>query len=235
MRNKLFIAAVTISLVISFLAGTIFVEVAKANPYWGVYPVAPNQDKPILVVESPTNYSTIIEGNITLNFTVIKPSSWNMSVAPFGTCANGRIDSVNVSLNGLQEFQEFLYFDNLNGGGSWNKSYSLNLGELHLGLNAVQVIASALALSSSGNYPMNVTSTLYLNYSEISPTPTISPIITPSPSTTQQPTSTPPWVLPLIESELIREIMLRNIIIAVVAIIAIISVVLLVYFKNIKK
>jgi hypothetical protein len=196
-KNKSFMAAIVIAaFFISLVAGMHSVKVAKANPYWGVYPAEPTQDKPILVIESPGNFSTCTEGNVTFNLTIIKPSSWNMTLAPFGTCANGRIDSVNVSLNGLQEFQEFLYINDLNGGGSWNKSYSLSLGELHFGLNAVEVMVSALALSSSGNYPMNVTSTLYLKYSAISPTPTVSPIITPSPSPTQQPTITPEPTIP---------------------------------------
>jgi hypothetical protein len=194
MSKKTFMATIIFTvLLVSLVIGLQTSEVANANPYWGVYPAEPTQDKPILVIESPGNHSSCSKGNVTLNLTIIKPSSWNMTVAPFGTCANGRIDSVNVSLNGLQEFQEFLYFNDLNGGGSWNKSYSLNLGELHLGLNAVQVIVSALALSSIRDYPMNVTSTLYLKYSAISPPPTqsLTPSISPSEAPTQQPTPTP--------------------------------------------
>jgi hypothetical protein len=192
-KKTLMATIVILAFLISIVAGMQTAEMAKANPYWGVYPAEPTQDNPIMVIESPGNHSTCTKGNVTLNFTVIKPSSWNMTVAPFGTCANGRIDSVNVSLNGLQEFQEFLYFDDLNGGESWNKSYSLSLGELHFGLNAVEITVSALALSSIGNYPMNVTSTLYLKYSAISPTPAQShtPSISPSESPTQQPTIEP--------------------------------------------
>ena len=202
MSKKIFMAAITVSLfLISIFAGMKAAEIAKANPYWGwvpgVVPAEPSKDKPILVIESPGNYSTCNEGNIALNFTIIKPSSWNHTVLPFGDCANGHIKSVNVSLNGIQEFQDYLNADNLNGGDYWNKSYSVNLEGLHFGINSLNVMVFANAFyidkTSTNNtvsyYPMNVTDTLYL-ISGLSDNSTTTPAMSPStpslsPSATQ--------------------------------------------------
>jgi hypothetical protein len=174
MEKRAYIAAITILLIfVSLTVSAQVIQEDRANPSWGwfsgVVPAEPSADKPILVIESPGNYSACAEGNVTLNFTVIKPNSWNHTVLPFGSCANGRIESVNVSLNGLSEFQESLDFNDLNGGGSWNKSYSINMEGIHSGINSLSVIVFAHAFYIGNNssntvsiYPMNVTDTLHL-------------------------------------------------------------------------
>ncbi len=169
-------------LISSLVAGMQVVKVTQANPTWGVYPTEPNQDKPILIIENPQNDSICTQNGIILNFTVIKPSSWNQIVAPFGSPAVGRIESVNVSLNGKQEYQDFLNTNYLNGADNWNKNYSICISGLLLGTNIIEVTVFAKTSyfneNSTNNmvsfYPMNVTDTLYLNYSEASPTPTLS-------------------------------------------------------------
>jgi hypothetical protein len=205
-----------IFLLTSLTAGTLLVELAKANPYWGwvpgVVPAEPSKDKPVVLIESPGNYSLCAEGNVTLNFTVVKPSSWNHTVLPFGDCANGHIRSVNVSLNGVEEFQDYLNADNLNGGSYWNKSYSLNIGGLRLGTNALSVTVFANAFYIENNstdeavsvYPMNITDILFLicgTSPTPSPSPSPSPTISPSPppSPTKAPSTSvaefPKWII----------------------------------------
>ncbi len=216
MKNKTVMATISILVfLISLVAGMQAAEVVQANPYWGVHPKQPNLDKPLLIVESPGNYSTCTERSALVNFTVTKPSSWNQTVAPFGTPYAGQIESVNVSLNGKQEFQDVLASDNLNGSGIWSKSYSINVDGLNSGINALEVIVNAATFYTTENitrgivtdwineYPMIVTDTIYLNFSDASPTPSVTPTpsltptssLTPSPSIPEFPT----WIiLPLV-------------------------------------
>lgn len=207
MDKKTFVAALAILFV--FVSSTVIVQgirEARANPSWGwfsgVVPAEPNKDKPILVIESPQNYSICNGGNVTLSFTVIKPSSWNQTVQPFGDCAIGHIKSVNVSLNGVEEFQDYLNADNLNGGNYWNKSYSLDIGGLHLGTNSLSVTVFANAFYIDNNstdktvsiYPMNVTEMVYLvcgTSPTSSPSPSQSPTLSPSPFSSTSTSSTP--------------------------------------------
>ncbi len=190
MKEKTFIAAFEILLIfVSLTVSAQGIQAARANPYWGwvpgVVPAEPSNDKPILVIESPGNYSLCDEGNVTLSFTVIKPSSWNHTVQPFGDCANGHIKSINASLNGVEEFQDYLNGNNLNGGNYWNKSYSLSIGGFHLGTNSlsVTVFANAFYINNSNTnktvstYPMNVTDTIYLIFGS---SPTSSPSTIPT-------------------------------------------------------
>ena len=188
MDKKAFIAVLA-SLLLASIMGILSLHAAEANPYWGwvpgVVPAEPSRDKPILVIETPSNYSICDGGYVALNFTVIKPSSWNHTVQPFGDCANGHIKSVNVSLNGVEEFQDYLNGNNLNGGSDWNKSYSLSIGGVHLGTNSLSVTVSANAFYIDNNstnktvsiYTMNVTDTIIL-ISGSSPTSSPAPIPT---------------------------------------------------------
>ncbi len=169
--------ATTIVVFLSFLIGFQISEVAKGNPTWGVYPTEPNLDTPILILNSPRNHTSFNSGeSISLNFNVEKPGSWNQTVAPFGSPAIGHIDSVNVSLNGRQYYQDFLGADYLNGIGVWSKSYSISIDGLNSGANAIEVTVFAQTFyfnqyspnNTVSHYPMNVTDTIYLNYSKIS-------------------------------------------------------------------
>lgn len=176
MIKKTFMATIIVTACLfSLVAGMQSVEVAKANPTWGLRPSTPNQDKPIIVIETPENNTYCSNRSVMLNFTVIKPSSWNWTLVPFGSCANGDIESVTVNLNGKQEFQDYLSADKLNGGGYWNKSYSLTIDGLNSGINSLSliVLADAQYINSTvtvgdtttrtgASVPMNVTDTLYL-------------------------------------------------------------------------
>jgi hypothetical protein len=90
------------------------------------------------------------------------------------------------------------------------------------------------ANDTSGN--MGKSDTILFAVDSPTPFPTLTPNISPYASPTQQPTPTPTDVLPLIESERIREIMLTDAIITVTVIITIISgIIALIYFKKIRK
>jgi hypothetical protein len=210
--NKATVVSATIAFALLFFstAEIRFVDVAKGNPFWGLYPAEPNQDKPLLIIENPANYTTPSQDSVILNFTVVKPISWNHTVAPFGTCADGSMHNVTISLNGLEKFQELLPGNDLNGSGAWSKSYSISIDGLQTGENILEIAVFADALyfneNSTNNtvshYPLNVASSLYMNYPETpTPTPTLLPIFSPSISPTQQPVASssapefPSWIL----------------------------------------
>ena len=58
MDKKAFIAVLA-SLLLASIMGILSLHAAEANPYWGwvpgVVPAEPSKDKPILVIETPSN------------------------------------------------------------------------------------------------------------------------------------------------------------------------------------
>jgi hypothetical protein len=69
-------ATLIVSLLISLVTGTLFVEVTKANPM--PYPPTPSTDLPTLTIQTPENNSdTYANNNLELNFSVTKPDSWD--------------------------------------------------------------------------------------------------------------------------------------------------------------
>lgn len=214
MGKKTFMAAIIITVfLISLPVGMQAVDVAKANPI--PYPPTPNKDEPNLQVQNPqnfTSYSLEDTTTITLNFTITKPISWNLTQPNFGFPAIGKIQTVNATQNDRLIFNDFLGADFLNGTGEWSKEYSVNLNDFNLGLNKIEVSVYAMTFSTPDyyvetavkTYPMYVTDTIYLNFTDSSPvpavtlvpslSPSLSPIPTPSliESPTQQPTHTQP-------------------------------------------
>ena len=98
MRNKSFIAAISLSLILILtVGGVLIIEVARANPI--PWPSTPNQDKPTLTVQTPQNNTSYnADNSVYLSFTVTEPGSWHnpqWGVVPFGL-----VDSVKAYLDG---------------------------------------------------------------------------------------------------------------------------------------
>ena len=132
--QKTFIAANTISLIlISLLAGIIFVEEAKANPFFPSGSHTNEPANPLINLQSPDGNITNTS-NIWLNFTVTPPlTSWTTKDgSPIGT-TYGSISSVKYSLDGVERL---IYY---------NKSYLsilyywVNLGTLAVGQHTIKI------------------------------------------------------------------------------------------------
>ncbi len=129
MPKKLLATIIIIATILTL--GLLQVVEVDANPVpWAS---TPNLEKPTLTIQSPQN-NTKYNNSIVVNFTVIKPESWN-SVHMFSYYVGG-IDSVNVSLDGNQ-----VSYDNI------GSSYFVNLN-----------------LSSSGPHSLNITVLSYTYY-----------------------------------------------------------------------
>jgi hypothetical protein len=206
MSKKTFMATIIITaFLISSVAGMQAVQVAKANPL--PYYFTPNHDEPVLIVETPQNYTTYTVSSILLNFTVIRPSSWYTTMRTlFHMPAFGTISNITVSLNGNEKYYDEFPKDFVNGTSGWSKNYSICVGPLDLRLNTLEINVTAYTYYVSqdyydkpgepiNQYPMNVKDTIYLNFpnASSSPTPSPSPSLTSSPilSSTPSPTLAP--------------------------------------------
>jgi hypothetical protein len=73
--KKLLASTIFLSMILVSVVSTLCVEVVDANPVpWST---TPNIEKPALTVISPQNYTTYNADSLYLNFTAIKPDSWN--------------------------------------------------------------------------------------------------------------------------------------------------------------
>ena len=219
MSKKSFMASIIIlAFLISLAAGMQTVEVAKANPI--PWLSTPNQEKPTLTIETPQNYTTYNDSSIFLNFTVTKPSSWEVYwVIPYV----GQIAFIDVYLDGNLSFHLSVYGSNLT---SYNlTSFSVMLNQSALGLHKANVTVQSYTYyrgpaynntyilsqitSSSGpvyEYPIVVSDSVYFTVveepsSSLSPSPTVLPTTSPSPSPTPSPSipEFPTWiVIPLV-------------------------------------
>jgi len=154
------------------LFGIIDVGATKANPTWLFQP---NQDEPVLIIETPQNYTTINGGGLILNFTVTKPCSWNESNV-WNTIPAGMIDSVTVTLNGKEVFAD--YPSSLSGLlNNVTNTYSVTVKKFDSGMNTLRVNVLAHTAAGYGytdemgeptaganTLRMNVTDTLIVNY-----------------------------------------------------------------------
>jgi hypothetical protein len=109
MKNKSFVAAISIGLILFFtVAGALVIGVARANPV--PWPATPNQEKPTLKIETPQNNTEYNADSVYLNFTITRPDSWHnpqWAVVPFGQVA-----SVEVYLDGSIINLTYSYSDN---------------------------------------------------------------------------------------------------------------------------
>ena len=96
MPKKLLATTIILAIILAFVVGIQAVEVADANPV--PWLTTPNLEKPTLTVISPQNYTTYNADSLNLNFTAIKPDSWNAIyiVVPYV----GQIYSADVYLDG---------------------------------------------------------------------------------------------------------------------------------------
>ena len=206
-KKTLMATIVILTFLVSSVAGMQTVHVAKANPL--PYYFTPNHDEPVLMVETPQNYTTYNVNIILLNFTVIRPSSWYTTMRTlFHMPAFGTISNITVSLNGNEKYYDEFPKDFVNGTSGWSENYSICVGPLDLRLNTLEINVTAYTYYVSqdyyeksgepiNQYPMNVKDTIYLNFPNASSSPTPSPTLAPSPtisssfSPTQQPTAEP--------------------------------------------
>jgi hypothetical protein len=225
------------------LFGIIDTGVATANPVpWSS---VPNLEEPALVIETPQNYTTFNAGSILLNFTVIKPDSWN-TVHMFVVHYIGEIASMAVYLDGNLTERYAMYGSNI-------ARFSVMLNESELGLHEINVtvlsftyyqgpafnnshILSTTIKDSSGpvyEYPIEVSDTVFFNVDTStpspspslspspSPTPTapfIFPLSTPPPSLTQQPTQTPSSTPNNTQENLTSVLIIVGLVVAIVAV-----------------
>jgi uncharacterized membrane protein len=114
--------------------------------------------------------------------------------------AFGTISNITVSLNGNEKYYDEFPKGFVNGTSGWSENHSICLGPLDFGLNTLEINVTAYTYYVSqdyyeksgepiNQYPMNVTDTIYLSFSDTSSSPTSSP----SPSLTSSPilSSTP--------------------------------------------
>ncbi len=96
MPKKLLATTIILVTILAFVVGIQAVEVANANPV--PWLTTPNLEKPTLTVISPQNYTTYNANSLNLNFTAIKPDSWNAIyiVVPYV----GQMYSADVYLDG---------------------------------------------------------------------------------------------------------------------------------------
>ena len=93
-------AVFAVVFVISILIGVQAVEGVDANPVPWSY--TPNQENPILAIETPQNHSNY-KCNVNVNFSVTTPVSWNayyQPLTPSRIYYIGELDSIQVSLDG---------------------------------------------------------------------------------------------------------------------------------------
>jgi hypothetical protein len=168
MSKNVFMAIIILTFLFSLVAGMQTVMTAKAQ---GV------PDAPMLIVQTPRDNTTFSVSSFLLNFTIMKPNSWDLT-------ASGRIDYVDVALNGYEKFHDILSSDPLNGTGSWSKNYSISIDGLKLGTNTLTINIGATPTPNESQ--MTVGSKMYLIFLELPLSPT--PSHTSSPSPIQQPT-----------------------------------------------
>jgi len=186
MNKRAFIATVVITLILILLLVEMKpVKVTEANPL--PYYFTPNEDVPVLIVETPQNFTTYSVGSFLLNFTVIRPSSWYTTTRTlFQMPALGTISNVTVSLDGNEKYFDEFPKDFVNGSNGWCENYSIQIGPLGFGLNTLQIDVTAYTYYVSRDYygkagepiyqyPMSVTDTIYLDLSGASSSSTPSP------------------------------------------------------------
>lgn len=203
MGNKSVITRIAVVLVLISLVG---MRLANANPI--PFPATPNTDLPTLTVQTPESQSPLYSNNsLELNFTLIKPNSWN-------SYYNGFFPVIG-------ECVIYLYLDGtLKQGYPWTKetvdNYNVVLSNLTSQQHTVKIDAYAITFSQIGDYQSNVTQTIsftinansqtisfYANpvmtirgpypsatpISSINPSPSLSPTLTPTPSIPEFPTA----------------------------------------------
>jgi hypothetical protein len=227
-KKKLLAVTFSFVLLVSMLLGVQFVNVSKANMI--VLPTEPNTDPPVLIVHSPTNGSSY-SGNITLDLTIIKPTSWQ----PIGYTRVGGIAYVRYILDTLKNpysptgayslYEQYLNpipYDNL----PTISNFSETIEGLNAGEHIIQVIIHAVTQYSPDNsgymgstggpfyYPdMNVTDTITftvdpqvtpLSNPTSSPSPKPSPSLIPSPTPSPAPNPTPSSIVPIPVEEVMQ-------------------------------
>lgn len=126
-------------------------------------------DAPMWIEQTPRDNATFSVSGFLLNFTVMKPDSWDLT-------ASGRIEYIDVTLNGYEKFHDSLSSDPLNGTGSWSKNYSISIDGLELGTNTLAIIISATPTPNESS--LTVMGKMNLNFLEPTSTPTLNPSAT---------------------------------------------------------
>jgi len=239
-------------LLVSMLNGFQLVELTKAN--FIILPTEPNTDPPQLIVHSPLNGSSY-HGEVTLDFTLIKPVSWEPQPTANGgkTLKVGGIANIHYIIDNLPE-PHYLYEEETNPIALDElprvSNFSKTIKGLPAGEHSIQLVVSSLTWYSPDNsgiygtskppfYYPNITIADTISFAiEPEPTSTISPSPSPSPTHTPiieptvKPTSTPKPQSGFLGTNLPTEYGYAIIAVLVVAVVAGLS---LVYFKKIRK
>jgi hypothetical protein len=155
------IVSIVISLIL-LLAILQVNEVVEANPI--PWPVTPNtQEKPTLTIETPQNYTTYGVDGVPLDFSLVQPSSWDVTYDFFFHI--GEVTGLEVSVDGnFSSSYPFSPADNQTPLNPFPPTYySIVLYNLTLGMHEVKVTVQAYSLyttpiSGRQNIPVNHTS-----------------------------------------------------------------------------
>ncbi len=163
------------------------VEVADANPV--PWPYKPNQESPILAIETPQNHSNY-KYNVDVNFSVTIPESWDAHYHPLTPSEIhyiGELDSIQVNLDGnlIKRYQ----YNDLN-----QDRYILPLNDTSTGSHSLNITLLSFtyakgekfdntAIDTNGisnglhvyKYPNIVTDIVYFTVEQQQPSPSIMP------------------------------------------------------------
>jgi hypothetical protein len=129
------VIALSIILTLLLASTVVFVDVSTANPVWAQdWPWAPITTSPSIIVSSPVQNATYNSTNVSLHFTVTKPSDWfgpdsgNYSVE----YVFGKIKSVYYSVDDDENQSKFideglLYYSTIPAQRTFSFSFPLNL------------------------------------------------------------------------------------------------------------
>ncbi len=185
MRKRVMLAGSI--LVLSLLVLLQGLQVLDANPV--PWPYKPNQESPILAIETPQNHSNY-KYNVDVNFSVTIPDSWNAHYHPLTPSEIhyiGELDSIQVNLDGnlirlyqYSDLNQDKYVLPLNG--TSIGSHSLNITLLSFTYAKGEKFDDT-AIDTNGisdglhvyKYPNIVTDIVYFRVEQQQPSPSIMP------------------------------------------------------------